>query len=73
MMMNADGSDPKTVFPLEGSGYITPQKVCWAPVHLKNDAWISFIYQGNLWLVNPFTGIYNQITVDQSITDFIWE
>jgi hypothetical protein len=73
MIMNADGSDPKTVFPLEGSGYITPQKVCWAPVHLKNDAWISFIYQGNLWLVNPFTGIYNQITIDQSITDFIWE
>ena len=73
MTMKADGSDPKTVFPLEGSGYITPQKVYWAPVHLENDAWISFIYQGNLWLVNPFTGIYNQITIDQSITDFIWE
>ncbi len=73
MMINADGSDPKTVFPLEGGGTITPQKVCWAPVNVENNAWISFIYQGNLWLVNPFTGIYNQITIDQSITDFIWE
>ncbi len=73
MIMNADGSDPKVVFPLEGGGYVSPQKISWAPVALQNEAWISFIYQGNIWLVNPFTGIYNQITVDQSITDFIWE
>ncbi|MHC1772032.1 MAG: G5 domain-containing protein [Flexilinea sp.] len=73
MIMNMDGSDSKVVFPLEGGGYVSPQKIFWAPVNLQNEAWISFIYQGNIWLVNPFTGIYNQITIDQSITDFIWE
>ncbi len=73
LVMNADGSNPQTVFPLEGGGYLSPQKIRWAPVTEQDQTWLSFIYQGNIWLVNPFTGIYNQITSDQSITGFIWE
>ncbi len=73
LVMNADGTNPKLVFPLESGGYVSPQKISWAPESDQSQTWLAFLYQGNIWLVNPFTGIYNQITIDQSISGFIWE
>lgn len=74
MMSDADGSNPRTVYPARGgSGYITPQHIVWSPDDNRSTSWIAFLTDGNIWLVNPFAGIYNQITSDNSITKFIWE
>lgn len=74
MVAGEHGEDPRAVYPLEGSsGYVTPQQIVWAPETDRNSTWLAFLDGGNLRLVNPFTGIYNQITSDGSITRFIWE
>ena len=62
------------VYPVEsGSGFVTPQTLIWSPGDDKRSSWIAFLQQGNIWLVNPFAGIYNQITSDGTITKIIWE
>ncbi len=74
MMSDADGSGARVVYPARGgSGYITPQHIVWSPDNTRETSWIAFLTDGNIWLVNPFAGIYNQITSDGSITKFIWE
>ncbi len=73
MLMGEDGLNIKIVFPLDEEDYITPQQVIWAPTTDARQSWIALSYQNNLWLVNPFTGIYNQITIDQSVSKMIWE
>jgi hypothetical protein len=73
MLTDENGSNNRAVFPLESSESVIPQKLYWAPTDKIRESWIAFIHHGNIWLVNPFTGIYNQITIDQSITTIIWE
>ncbi len=73
MLTDENGSNNRAVFPLESSESVIPQKLYWAPTNKIRESWIAFIHHGNIWLVNPFTGIYNQITIDQSITTIIWE
>ena len=74
MISESDGSKPRTVYPSRGSsGYITPQHLVWSPGNTESSAWIGFLIDGNIWLVNPFAGVYNQITSDNSINTFIWE
>ena len=74
MMSDTDGSNERVVYPARGSsGYITPQHLVWSPDTTEDSSWIAFLSDGNIWLVNPFAGIYNQITSDNSITKFIWE
>lgn len=74
MMSDLSGENAKVIYPAAGSsGYITPQHLVWAPGDSRESAWIGFLTDGNIWLVNPFAGIYNQITSDNSITKFIWE
>ena len=58
---------------IEYEDYVTPQKLIWAPTTDTAQTWVALIYESNIWLVNPFTGIYNQITIDQSVTKMIWE
>ncbi|HOP01253.1 MAG TPA: G5 domain-containing protein [Flexilinea sp.] len=73
MLMDSDGGNAKAVFPLDEEDYVTPQRVIWSPTTVANQSWIAIIYKSNIWLVNPFTGIYNQITIDQSVTKMIWK
>ena len=73
MLMDSDGGNAKAVFPLDEEDYVTPQRVIWSPTTVANQSWIAIIYKNNIWLVNPFTGIYNQITIDQSVTKMIWK
>lgn len=73
MLMDSDGGNAKAVFPLDEEDYVTPQRVIWSPTTIANQSWIAIIYKSNIWLVNPFTGIYNQITIDQSVTKMIWK
>ena len=74
MMSDENGENQRVVYPARGSsGYITPQHPVWSPDTTETTSWIAFLNDGNIWLVNPFAGIYNQITSDNSITKFIWE
>ena len=74
MISDPDGEDPRIVYPAQGSsGYVKPQHLLWAPGDSEESAWIAFLTDGNIWLVNPFAGISNQITSDGTITKFIWE
>lgn len=70
---DADGANARVVYPLDGGTAIDPQRVVWAPVVEKEQSWLGFLMDGNIWLVNPFTGIYNQITIDRTIEKIIWE
>ena len=74
MISDLDGENIRTVYPSKSSsGYITPQHLIWSPGEVQSSAWIAFLQDGNIWLVNPFAGIYNQITSDGTISRFIWE
>lgn len=74
MISDPDGENKRTVYPSQSSsGYITPQHLVWSPGETQSSAWIAFLTDGNIWLVNPFAGIYNQITSDGTISRFIWE
>jgi len=73
MLMDQDGSNRKVIFPPEGSTGIDPQKVIWAPGTNSESSWIALIYQGNLWLINPFSGKIQQITGDGSIVKIDWK
>lgn len=74
MISDLDGENIRTVYPSKSSsGYITPQHLIWSPGVSQSSAWIAFLSDGNIWLVNPFAGIYNQITSDGTVSKFIWE
>lgn len=74
MISDPNGENAHIVYPAQGSsGYITPQHLTWAPGSSEESAWIAFLTNGNIWLVNPFAGISNQITSDGTITKLIWE
>ena len=74
MISDLDGSNVRTVYPSQSSsGYITPQHLIWSPGETQSSAWIAFLSDGNIWLVNPFAGIHNQITSDGTVSRFIWE
>lgn len=72
MVTDLTGTETNVVFPAEEDAYIAPQLVVWAPGEDRDSTWLAFLSQKNLWIVNPFTGVYNQITSDQSIEAFIW-
>ena len=74
MISDKDGANVRTVYPSQSSsGYITPQHLVWSPGETQSSAWIAFLSDGNIWLVNPFAGIHNQITSDGTVSRFIWE
>lgn len=74
MIADLNGNNIRTVYPSQsGSGYITPQHPVWSPGEDQSSAWIAFLSNGNIMLVNPFAGIYNQITSDGTVSKFIWE
>lgn len=68
-----DGTNARVVYPSEGAIGVEPQRLAWAPSDNRSETWLAFLHDGNIWLVNPFTGIYNQITIDRTIDKIIWE
>ncbi|MHC1784701.1 MAG: G5 domain-containing protein [Anaerolineaceae bacterium] len=74
MIMDQDGSNRSRVFPLEGSTGIEPQQVYWSPQPFSDqENRVALVYQGNLWLVNPFSHQTHQITGDGLINRISWE
>ncbi len=76
-LMDRDGSNPKVLFPTEGSTGITPQRDwgAWSPEPLSETGnyAIALVYQGNLWLVDTVNGQGQQVTGDGLTTRVIWK
>jgi len=73
MVMDRDGSNRQQVFPAEGSQPIEPQQVTWSPAPEDNiPQRIALIYQGNIWFVDPNTGLTQQITGDGLVSMLAW-
>jgi len=72
--IDRDGSNATILFPAEGSTGLEPQAVQWAPEALASgEQLIALVYQGNLWLVDAFTGQSYQITGDGLTTRLDWK
>jgi hypothetical protein len=72
-VMDRDGSNRTMVFPPEGLPGLEPQQIAWSAQTDETDVyWIALTYQGNLWLVNPFTGQAQQVTGDGLIARVDW-
>lgn len=74
MVMDRDGSNRRSLFPLEGTG-LTPQRIVWSPQSLDSngDHAIAFLFQDNLWLVNATNGETWQITGDNLTSRLDWK
>lgn len=60
-LMDRDGSNARHLFPPEGqAGLSANEVVAWSP----DGRLIAVVYQGNLWLLDPDTGLNQQITGD---------
>lgn len=68
-----EGRDVRIVYPQDETLGIEPQQLVWAPTDDPGASRLAFLDDGNIWLVNPFTGIYNQITIDRSVEQIIWK
>jgi hypothetical protein len=68
-VMDRDGSNARFVFPPEGQpGLSANQVVSWSP----DGRLLAVVYDGNLWLVNPDTGVSQQLTGDGLDTTPRW-
>lgn len=60
-LMDRDGSNVRFVFPPEGqAGLRAGEQLAWSP----NGRLLALIYQGNLWVIDPDTGLNQQLTGD---------
>jgi resuscitation-promoting factor RpfB len=67
-IMDRDGSNRRTLFPLEGAPGLEPQQPHWSP----DGKFLTVVYQGNLWLIDVNTGTATQITGDGLIDKIDW-
>jgi len=68
-LMDRDGSNVRFIFPPEGqSGLSADEVAAWSPTGDR----LVVAYRGNLWLVNPDTGLSQQITGDGLYTQPRW-
>ena len=73
-IMDRDGSNQRALFPEEGAAGLDPQQIIWSPLTSADSSlWLSVIYRGNLYLVNPINGEANQITGDGLIKRVDWK
>ena len=67
-VMDRDGSNRKTLFPLEGAPGLEPQTPLWSP----DARFLAVVYQGNLWLIDSTNATATQITGDGLIQRIDW-
>lgn len=70
-VVDQDGSNRSILFPDEGFPAVNPQSLFWTP-DFQTGAYLAFLYEGNLWLVNVKTKEKFQITGDGLITNIHW-
>jgi hypothetical protein len=75
-VMDRDGSNRRLLFPPEESAGLMPQVYwgAWSPSPLpeSGDYAIAVLYDGNLWLVDVFTGQATQVTGDGLTSRIVW-
>jgi len=71
-VIDRDGSNPRSLFPEEGTVGLDPQRVVWSPTGMEANGQyaIAVIYNGNIWIIDIGSGIAQQITGD-GLTDKI--
>jgi resuscitation-promoting factor RpfB len=71
VVMDQDGSNKSTLYPDEGSPGLTAQNISWSP-DFQNGAYVTILYNGNLWLVDVSTKERYQVTGDSLVTRVSW-
>ncbi|MCX6054435.1 MAG: G5 domain-containing protein [Chloroflexi bacterium] len=71
-IMDRDGSNQKKLFPEEGTQGLSPQSLIWSP-SFSDDSLLAFISQGNIVLINVFSGTIKNLTGDSSISKMDWK
>jgi hypothetical protein len=73
-LMNSAGGPATILFPPSGAAGLAPAPFSWSPAPEGADGslYISFAYQGNLWLVDVFSGATTQLTADGLVTAVVW-
>ncbi len=74
MVMDRDGSNVEKIFPQEGNQGLSPHQYYWLPWYAVEDypLYLTFIYQGNLWLVDAESLEAQQLTGDGLVTAIDW-
>jgi hypothetical protein len=68
-LMDRDGSNLRFVFPpADQPGLPANENVAWAP----GGSLLAVIYEGNVWLIDPATGLTQQLTGDGQSADVRW-
>lgn len=71
LMVAAPDGGSTPLFPPEGAAGLQPQRVAWSPSS-EDGPVITFVYAGNLWVVNVLTGEANQLTGDGLVGAVSW-
>ncbi|HEY9076965.1 MAG TPA: G5 domain-containing protein [Anaerolineaceae bacterium] len=73
MIMDRDGSNRRSIFPVEGMQGVEPQRLVWGPIESDTTNWLSFLHQGNLWVWNSKSNQAQQITGDGLTSRVDWK
>ena len=74
VVLDADGKNPRSLFPAEGQPGLEPQTPAWAPGQLDKGAdFIAVIYEGNLWIMDAVSGLSQQVTGDGLTSNIDWK
>ncbi len=71
LMVAAPSGISIPLFPPEGAAGLQPQRVAWSP-SAENGPMITFVYQGNLWVVDVLTSEAQQLTGDGLVSTVSW-
>jgi len=73
-IIDRDGSNRVSLFPEEGANGLDPQRIVWSPAPMADSGEysIAFIYNGNIWIINSFNGVAQQITGDGLTSQIDW-
>ena len=68
VVVDRDGSNPRTLFPADGEPGLEPHRVAWSPDAER----LAVLYQGDLWIVDVTSGQAHRLTSDGQVTAFDW-
>ncbi len=75
-VMDRDGSNRREIFPSSTSPGIEPSQDwgAWspAPLEVSGGYVIATVYQGDIWFIDPHTGVSWQVTGDGMIDRIVW-
>jgi hypothetical protein len=73
-LMESGGGPATILFPPSGAAGLAPGRFSWSPAPGGSDGglYIALVYQGNLWLVDVFSGATTQLTADGLVSAVAW-